>query len=95
MVTQEKLINSAILRYRLGSILVWLGVFAWAPFIFLRAIGVGRSGVSSVSSSGVTRLAARRCSERVRQAAVQEEHIACGWSCHDLAWHSCLGSVFI
>jgi hypothetical protein len=39
MVTQEKLINSAVLRYRLGSILVWLGVFAWAPFIFLRAIG--------------------------------------------------------
>jgi hypothetical protein len=39
MVTQEKLINSAVLRYRLGSIFVWLGVFAWAPFIFLRAIG--------------------------------------------------------
>jgi hypothetical protein len=39
MVTQEKLINSAVLRYRLGSILMWLGVFAWAPFIFLRAIG--------------------------------------------------------
>jgi hypothetical protein len=39
MVTQEKLINNAILRYRLGTILVWLGVLAWVPFIFLRAIG--------------------------------------------------------
>ena len=39
MVTQEKAIDSVVLRYRLGIILVWLGVFAWAPFIFLRAIG--------------------------------------------------------
>jgi hypothetical protein len=39
MVNQEKLINNAVMRYRLGTILVWLGVFAWAPFIFLRAIG--------------------------------------------------------
>jgi hypothetical protein len=39
MVTQEKLISSVVLRYRLGSILVWVGIFAWAPFIFLRAIG--------------------------------------------------------
>jgi hypothetical protein len=27
------------LRYRLGTILIWLGVFTWAPFIFLRVIG--------------------------------------------------------
>jgi hypothetical protein len=39
MVTQEKLINNAVMRYRLGTILMWLGVFAWVPFIFLRAIG--------------------------------------------------------
>ena len=39
MVTQEKLINNAVMRYRLGTLLVWLGVFAWLPFIFLRAIG--------------------------------------------------------
>lgn len=39
MVTQEKLISNAVMRYRLGSLLVWLGVFAWVPFIFLRAIG--------------------------------------------------------
>ena len=40
MVTEEEqLINNILLRYRLGTILAWLGVFTWAPFIFLRAIG--------------------------------------------------------
>ena len=39
MVTQEKMISNLVFRYRLGTILVWLGVFTWAPFIFLRAIG--------------------------------------------------------
>ena len=39
MVTQEKLSSNVVLRYRLGTVLVWLGVFTWAPFIFLRAIG--------------------------------------------------------
>jgi hypothetical protein len=39
MVTEEKMISSVGMRYRLGTILVWLGVFTWAPFIFLRAIG--------------------------------------------------------
>ena len=39
MVTQEKSISNVVLRYRLGTILIWLGVFTWAPFIFLRAIG--------------------------------------------------------
>jgi hypothetical protein len=39
MVNQEKLINSVVLRYRLGIILLWLGVLTWVPFIFLRAIG--------------------------------------------------------
>ena len=39
MVTGEKVINHVILRCRLGTILIWLGVFTWAPFIFLRAIG--------------------------------------------------------
>ena len=39
MVTEQKTINSVALRYRLGTILLWLGVFTWAPFIFLRAIG--------------------------------------------------------
>ena len=39
MVNQEKLINNVVMRYRLGLILVWLGVFTWVPFIFLRATG--------------------------------------------------------
>jgi hypothetical protein len=39
MVTDEKIISNVVLRYRLGTILVWLGVFTWAPFIFLRLIG--------------------------------------------------------
>jgi hypothetical protein len=39
MVTEEKVINSVVLRYRLGIILIWLGVLTWLPFIFLRAIG--------------------------------------------------------
>lgn len=39
MVTEEKIVSGVVMRYRLGTILVWLGVFTWAPFIFLRAIG--------------------------------------------------------
>ncbi|HSL44140.1 MAG TPA: hypothetical protein VK897_11955 [Anaerolineales bacterium] len=39
MVTEEDIINTVMLRYRLGTILVWLGVFTWLPFIFLRAVG--------------------------------------------------------
>ena len=39
MVTQEKVLDNLLMRYRLGTALVWLGVFTWAPFIFLRAIG--------------------------------------------------------
>jgi hypothetical protein len=39
MVTEEKLISNVVMRYRLGTILIWLGVFTWAPFIFLKAMG--------------------------------------------------------
>jgi hypothetical protein len=40
MVTrEEKIIDSTVLRYRLGTLLVWLGVLTWVPFIFLRVIG--------------------------------------------------------
>ena len=40
MVTdEEKIIDHVMLRYRLGTILIWLGVFTWAPFILLRATG--------------------------------------------------------
>lgn len=39
MVTEEKALNTAALRYRLGTILIWVGVFTWMPFIFLRVVG--------------------------------------------------------
>lgn len=39
MVTEEKILSNVVLRYRLGMILIWLGVLTWLPFIFLRAIG--------------------------------------------------------
>jgi hypothetical protein len=39
MVTDEKIYNAALMRYRAGNLLVWLGVFVWAPFIVLRVMG--------------------------------------------------------
>lgn len=39
MVTDEKIYNAAWMRYRLGSVLIWLGVLVWAPFIILRIMG--------------------------------------------------------
>jgi hypothetical protein len=39
MVTEEKVSNVALARYRLGTVLVWLGVMTWAPFIVLRVAG--------------------------------------------------------
>jgi hypothetical protein len=39
MVTNEKIYNAAWMRYRLGSVLIWLGVLVWAPFIILRIMG--------------------------------------------------------
>lgn len=39
MVTDEKINNAAWMRYRLGSVFIWLGVLVWAPFIILRIMG--------------------------------------------------------
>jgi polyferredoxin len=39
MVTEEKTVNFALLRYRAGIALIWLGVLTWLPFILLRASG--------------------------------------------------------
>lgn len=39
MVTEEKIISNIVLRYRLGTILIWSGVLVWLPFLFLKAIG--------------------------------------------------------
>ncbi|MDP1547080.1 MAG: hypothetical protein Q8L87_13775 [Anaerolineales bacterium] len=39
MVTDEKIYSVAWVRYRLGSVFIWLGVLVWAPFILLRIMG--------------------------------------------------------
>jgi hypothetical protein len=39
MVTEEKLISTVVMRYRWGTTLIWLEVFTWIPFAFLKAIG--------------------------------------------------------
>lgn len=39
MVTDEKIYNAALMRYRLGSVFIWLGVLVWTPFIILRIMG--------------------------------------------------------
>ncbi|MDP1714494.1 MAG: hypothetical protein Q8L41_07075 [Anaerolineales bacterium] len=39
MVTNEKIYNTALMRYRLGNLLIWLGVLTWLPFIVLRIAG--------------------------------------------------------
>jgi hypothetical protein len=39
MATDEKINNAALVRYRLGIVLVWLGVLVWVPFIVLRIMG--------------------------------------------------------
>jgi hypothetical protein len=39
MVTGVKSSNTALVRYRMGSVLIWLGVLTWLPFIILRIAG--------------------------------------------------------
>lgn len=39
MVTDEKIYNIALKRYRLGNVLIWLGVLVWAPYIVLQIAG--------------------------------------------------------
>ena len=39
MVTNEKIYNTALIKYRLGIVLIWLGVLTWLPFIALRIAG--------------------------------------------------------
>lgn len=39
MVAKERTTNSALLRYRVGLVLIWVGVLTWLPFILLRASG--------------------------------------------------------
>lgn len=39
MVADEKIYNAALMRYRLGNLMIWLGVLTWLPFIVLRIAG--------------------------------------------------------
>ena len=39
MVANQKIDSAAWLRYRLGTILIWVGVLTWLPFIVLRIAG--------------------------------------------------------
>jgi hypothetical protein len=39
MVTEEKTSSGALARYHLRSILIWMGVTVWLPFIGLRMVG--------------------------------------------------------
>jgi len=39
MATNEKIYNPALMRYRLGNLLITLGVLTWLPFIVLRIAG--------------------------------------------------------
>ena len=39
MVTEERTANSALIRYRAGLALIWIGVLTWLPFIIMRASG--------------------------------------------------------
>jgi hypothetical protein len=39
MVTEEKTYNAVLFKYRLGIVLIWLGVLTWLPFIVLRIAG--------------------------------------------------------
>jgi hypothetical protein len=39
MVTDKNIFNAALMRYRLGNVLIALGVLTWLPFIVLRIAG--------------------------------------------------------
>lgn len=39
MVTKEETLSPGLIRYRLATALIWLGVLIWVPFIILRIMG--------------------------------------------------------
>ncbi len=39
MVTKEETLPTILTRYRLASVLIWMGVLTWVPFILLRTMG--------------------------------------------------------
>jgi hypothetical protein len=81
MVTDKKMIYTALARYRLGNVLVTLGVLTWLPFIILRMAGerpplfwflpfhlagvIGGSRLRSLARSEMGALAPKRNSLRM------------------------------
>ena len=39
MIAEKKIMDTVFARYRLGTMLIWLGVLTWLPFIVLRIAG--------------------------------------------------------
>ena len=39
MVTKKETLSPGLVRYRLGTALIWLGVLTWVPFIILQIMG--------------------------------------------------------
>jgi hypothetical protein len=39
MTAEEKTHMTAPMQYRIGSVLIWIGVLIWLPFLLLRIIG--------------------------------------------------------
>ena len=39
MVTDKEIYNTAMFKYRLGIVLIWMGVLTWLPFLVLRIAG--------------------------------------------------------
>ncbi|HEX9384706.1 MAG TPA: hypothetical protein VF918_00160 [Anaerolineales bacterium] len=39
MVIEKKILTTTLARYRLGTVLIWLGIMTWVPFIILRMAG--------------------------------------------------------
>ena len=37
---KEAIIGTALIRYRAGQVLIWVGVLTWLPFIVMRANGI-------------------------------------------------------
>lgn len=40
MVTEESTLNPGLVRYRLATALIWVGVLTWVPFIILLSMGL-------------------------------------------------------
>jgi len=43
MVAVTKMWDTPLARYRLGSVLIWVGVLTWVPYIFLRVTDIDPS----------------------------------------------------